>query len=239
MSLLLTIQQGSEQIVDAMPNLSQPTGSQEATINAFELALKGGWIMIPIVALLFIALVIVIERALVIKKASKEDTSFMDRIKDYIHDNKIDSALNLCRKTNTPYARMVEKGISRLGRPMNDIQVAIENVGDIEVAKLEKGFPWVATAAATAPMLGFLGTVTGMVRAFFDMANAGSNVDITLLSSGIYEALVTTVAGLIVGIIALFSYNYLVAEMNGVVNRMESRLMEFMDVLNEELRANN
>ena len=239
MSLLLSIQQGSDQVVATMPNLTQSAESHEAAINAFDLALKGGWIMIPIILLLFIAIVVFIERVLVIRKADKEDTSFMDRIKDYMHDNKIDSALNLCRKSGTPYARMVEKGISRLGRPMNDIQIAVENVGNIEVAKLEKGFAWVATAAATAPMLGFLGTVTGMVRAFFDMANAGSNVDITLLSSGIYEALITTVAGLIVGIIALFAYNYLVAEVNGVINKMENRSMEFMDVLHDELRIKN
>ena len=189
--------------------------------------------MIPIALLLFIAIAILIERVFVIKKAGKEDPSFMNRIKDYIHEGKIDSAINLCRMTNTPISRMIEKGISRLGRPMNDILVAVENVGNIEIAQLEKGFPWVATAAAAAPMLGFLGTVTGMVRAFFAMANAGSNVDITLLSSGIYEALVTTVAGLIVGIIALFAYNYLVAQVNGAVNKMETRSMEFMDLLNE------
>ena len=128
---------------------------------------------------------------------------------------------------------MIEKGISRLGRPMNDVLVAIENVGNIEVAKLEKGFSIIATIAAGAPMLGFLGTVTGMVRAFFDMANAGTNVDISLLSSGIYEALVTTVGGLIVGIIALFCYNYLVAQVDNVVNNLESQTMEFMDLLNE------
>ncbi len=238
MSLLLSIQQGAGQMVETMPDLTQTGESHEATINAFDLALKGGWIMIPIALLLFIAIVVFIERVLIIRKAGKEDTSFMDRIKDYIHEDKIESALNLCRKSDTPYARMVEKGISRLSRPMNDIQIAVENVGNLEVAKLEKGFTWVATAAATAPMLGFLGTVTGMVRAFFDMANAGSNVDITLLSSGIYEALVTTVAGLIVGIIALFAYNYLVAEVNGVINKMENRSMEFMDVLNDELRKN-
>ncbi len=232
MNLLLLIQEGASQLTDAMPELTTPE-VQEAEINAFELALKGGWIMIPIVFLLFVAVAVFIERVLVIRKAGKEDLSFMDRIKDYIHEGKIDSALSLCKNTNTPYARMVEKGISRLGRPMNDILVAIENVGNIEIAKLQKGFPWVATTAATAPMLGFLGTVTGMVRAFFDMANAGSNVDITLLSSGIYEALVTTVAGLIVGLIALFAYNYLVAEVNGVVNKMETRSMEFMDLLNE------
>jgi len=235
MGLLLTIQSAMAQTSEAMPDLSSSVTMQatEAHINTFELAIKGGWIMIPIALLLFIAVAIFIERVLVIKKAEKEDESFMHRIKDYIHEGKIKSAINLCKSTDTPYSRMVEKGISRLGRPMNDIQVAIENVGNIEVAKLEKGFTWVATAAGTAPMLGFLGTVTGMVRAFFDMANAGSNVDITLLSSGIYEALVTTVAGLIVGIIAMFAYNYLVSEVNGVVNKMEARSMEFMDLLNE------
>jgi len=204
-----------------------------AKINIWDLAVKGGWIMIPITLLLFIAIAVFIERILVINKASKEDPSFMNRIKDYIYAGKIESAINLCRTTNTPISRMVEKGISRLGRPMNDILVAIENVGNIEVAKLEKGFPWVATAAATAPMIGFLGTVTGMVRAFFAMANAGVNVDITLLSSGIYEALVTTVAGLVVGIIALLAYNYLVAQVTSAVNKMEMRSMEFMDLLNE------
>ena len=135
--------------------------------------------------------------------------------------------------TNTPSARMIEKGITRLGRPMNDVLVAIENVGNLEIAKLEKGFPLIATTAAGAPMLGFLGTVTGMVRAFFDMANAGTNVDVSLLSGGIYEALVTTVGGLVVGIITLFAYNYLVSQVDNVVNKMEARTMEFMDLLNE------
>ena len=141
---------------------------------------------------------------------------------------------NYCRTMNTPSARMIEKGISRLGRPINDVQVAIENVGNIEVAKLEKGLTVMATISGGAPMLGFLGTVTGMVRAFYEMANAGSgNIDITLLSGGIYEAMITTVGGLIVGIIAMFAYNYLVMLVDRVVNKMESRTMEFMDLLNE------
>ncbi len=234
MNLLLAIQNVAAQAQETMPDLTSAVSQpQEAHINAFELATKGGWIMIPIFLLLFVAIAIFIERIIVIKKAGKVDENFMKRIKDYIHEGKIDSALNLCRTLDKPYSRMIEKGISRLGRPMNDIQVAVENVGNIEIAKLEKGFTWVATSAGGAPMLGFLGTVTGMVRAFFDMANAGTNVDITLLSSGIYEALVTTVAGLIVGIIALFAYNYLVAEVNGVINKMESYSMEFMDLLNE------
>ncbi len=233
MNFLLFIQDGAAQVAQNMPDLTSSPEVQEVKINIFELALKGGIIMIPIAILLFVAVAVFIERILVIRKAGKEDTTFMNRIKDYIHEGKIDSALNLCKNTKTPYARMIEKGISRLGRPMNDILVAVENVGQIEIAKLEKGFTWVATTAGGAPMLGFLGTVTGMVRAFFDMANAGSNVDVTLLSSGIYEALVTTVAGLIVGIIALFAYNYLVAEVNGVVTKMETRSMEFMDLLHE------
>jgi Biopolymer transport proteins len=229
---LLFIQSEATEVITTMTEANVPEIT-EAKINLLELSMKGGWIMIPIIVLLIVAIAVFIERILVINKVSKLDDSFMNRIKDYIHEGKIDSAINLCKNTNTPYARMIEKGTSRLGRPMNDILVAIENVGDIEVAKLEKGFPWIATTAAGAPMLGFLGTVTGMVRAFFDMANAGSNVDVTLLSSGIYEALVTTVAGLIVGIIALFAYNYLVARVNGVITRMESSSMEFMDLLNE------
>lgn len=189
--------------------------------------------MIPIALLLFIAVGVFLERIMVINKAAKKDNTFMDRIKDYIHEGNIKSAEKLCLSANTPYSRMIGKGVQRLGRPMNDILVTIENVGNIEVAKLEKGFAWVATTAAGAPMLGFLGTVTGMVRAFFDMANAGSNVDITLLSSGIYEALVTTVGGLIVGIIALFAYNFLVAKVDNVVTKMETTTMDFMDLLNE------
>jgi biopolymer transport protein ExbB len=212
-------------LTDALPT--------EAQMNIFDLAVKGGWIMGVLLILSLIAVFVFIQRFLVIRSANKSDNSFMNRIKDYIHDGKIDSAINLCRKIRNPSARMIEKGISRLGRPMNDVLVAIENVGNIEVAKLEKGFPILATIAAGAPMIGFLGTVTGMVRAFFDMANAGSNVDVTLLSGGIYEALVTTVGGLIVGIVTLFGYNYLVSQVDNVVNNLESRTMEFMDLLNE------
>ncbi|MDR0506497.1 MAG: MotA/TolQ/ExbB proton channel family protein [Dysgonamonadaceae bacterium] len=228
MSILLFIQNGFSEAVFASQEVQEV-----AKMNILELALKGGWLMIPIFLLLFIAVAVFIERILVINKAGKEDTTFMNRIKDYIYEGKINSALNLCRSENTPYSRMVEKGISRLGRPMNDILVAVENVGEIEVAKLEKGFIWVATTAGGAPMVGFLGTVTGMVRAFFNMANGGNDVNITDLSSGIYEALVTTVAGLGVGIIALFAYNYLVSRVSGVITKMETRSMEFMDLLNE------
>ncbi|MDD2225642.1 MAG: MotA/TolQ/ExbB proton channel family protein [Dysgonamonadaceae bacterium] len=208
-------------------------GTPETTINAFDLAIKGGWLMIVLFVMLLLSIYVLIERILVIRSAGKEDDSFMNRIKDYIHEGKIESALALCRKTDTPAARMVEKGITRLGRPMSDITEAIENVGNIEIAKLEKGLPILATTAAGAPMIGFLGTVTGMVKAFMSMANAGVNVDVNILSTGIYEALITTVGGLIVGIIALFAYNYLTTQIKGIVNRMEMRIMEFMDILNE------
>ena len=224
---------GDANMVAPVSTVAENITPATADLNMWELSLKGGIIMIPLLILSILAIYIFIERTIVIRKAAKEDHTFMDRIKDYIHDGEIDSALGFCRKTKTPYARLIEKGISRLGRPMNDVLVAIENVGNLEVAKLEKGFPWLATAAAGAPMLGFLGTVTGMVRAFYNMAAAGSSADITTLSGGIYEALVTTVAGLVVGIIALFAYNYLVARVDGVVNQLEAKTMEFMDLLNE------
>ena len=202
-------------------------------LNIWSLMLKGGFFMIPLLLLSILSIYIFVERLLVVRKAAKEDKTFMDRIKDYIHDGEIDAALSLCKKTDTPAARLIAKGISRLGRPMNDVLVAIENAGNIEIAQLEKGFPWLATAAAGAPMIGFLGTVTGMVNAFYNMASAGNNADITTLSSGIYEALVTTIAGLVVGVIALFAYNYLVARVDGVMNQLETKTMEFMDLLNE------
>ena len=233
MSILLSLQAVGAQTAEQMPDLTAVTVPTEAEINVIDLAFKGGWIMVVLLLLSLMAGYIFIQRLLVIRRAGKEDQNFMNRIKDYIHEGKVDSALNLCRSTNTPSARMIEKGITRLGRPMNDVLVAIEKVGNLEIAKLEKGFPLIATTAAGAPMLGFLGTVTGMVRAFFDMANAGTNVDVSLLSGGIYEALVTTVGGLVVGIITLFAYNYLVSQVDNVVNKMEARTMEFMDLLNE------
>ena len=233
MSILLSLQAEGSQAADQMPDLTAVTLPTEAEINVIDLAFKGGWIMVVLLLLSLMAIYIFVQRLIIIRRAGKEDETFMNRIKDYIHEGKVDSALNLCRSTNTPSARMIEKGITRLGRPMNDVLVAIENVGNLEIAKLEKGFPLIATTAAGAPMLGFLGTVTGMVRAFFDMANAGTNVDVSLLSGGIYEALVTTVGGLVVGIITLFAYNYLVSQVDNVVNKMEARTMEFMDLLNE------
>ncbi len=194
--------------------------------------------MILLALLSIVAIFIFVRKVLEIRAAAKEENSFMERIKDYIHEGKIDSAKRLCADKDTPSARMIAKGLTRLGRPMSDIMVAIENTGNVEIGRLEKGLPIIATIAAGAPMIGFLGTVTGMVRAFFDMANAGNaGVDVALLSGGIYEALVTTVGGLVVGIVTLFAYNYLVALVDKVVNNMESKTLEFMDVLNEPISA--
>ncbi|MGM9800437.1 MAG: MotA/TolQ/ExbB proton channel family protein [Muribaculaceae bacterium] len=189
--------------------------------------------MIPLLILSLVCIYIFVERAIVINRATKHDETFMKRIKDYIHEGEIESAMNLCKKDNSPYSRLIAKGITRIGRPMSDVLVAIENTGNIEVAALGKGLPWLATTAAGAPMLGFLGTVIGMVQAFFDIASQGTAANIATFSSGIYTALVTTVAGLIVGIIALFAYNYLVARINSVMNMLETKSMEFMDLLNE------
>ncbi|MBE0674185.1 MAG: MotA/TolQ/ExbB proton channel family protein [Bacteroidales bacterium] len=220
----------SSMFQEPVAGLQEP---QELSISFIDLAIKGGWVMIPILLLSFLAIYIFVERYYVITRAGKEDVNFMNRIKDYIYDGKIDAAMALCRSTDSPAARMVEKGINRLGRPLNDVSAAIENVGKLEIYKLEKGLPVLATAAGAAPMIGFLGTVIGMIKAFYDMSNAGNNIDVSMLSDGIYTALVTTVAGLIVGIIAYFAYNSLVVKVEKVVFKLEATSTEFMDILNE------
>jgi len=222
-------------LLQDLPRAAQTTAQTELTLLDF--AIKGGWVMIPIALLSLAAAYIFIERYYVIKKATKEDTNFMNRIKDYIHDGKVDAALALCRSTDNPSARMIEKGISRLGRPLQDISTAIENVGKLEISKLEKGFPTLATITGAEPMLGFLGTVIGMVQSFYAMSQAGNNIEVSLLSDGIYTALITTVAGLIVGILGYFAYNTLVVRVERVVFNLEATLTEFMDILNEPLKT--
>ena len=207
--------------------------SQEMNFSLIEMATKGGWLMIVLLALSVMAIYIFGNKWWMIRKAGKIDKNFMKDIHDMIHEGKIKSAIALCQKYDSPVARLVEKGIERIGRPLADIQAAVENMGNVEVARLEKGLPMLATIAGGAPMIGFLGTVTGMIRAFFEMANAGNNIDITLLSGGIYEAMVTTVGGLFVGIIAYFGYNYLSSQISNLVFKMESTTIEFIDMLHE------
>lgn len=203
------------------------------SLKFWSLVIDGGYIMIPLALLLLLTIYIFTERFIIINRALREDPTFMKRIRDYVHEADLDSAERLCRNTDTPYSRIILKGLQRIGRPTQDVLAAIDNTGNLEVANLGKGLPWLSTTAAGAPMLGFLGTVVGMIQAFYTLAKAGAASNITLLSGGIYQALVTTVAGLIVGIIALFAYNYLVARINRVMNRMEASSIEFMDLLNE------
>ncbi len=193
--------------------------------------------MWPLLALGGVTIFIFVERYLAIRKASSLDINFMNRIRDFILDGKMRSAVELCRATDTPVARMIEKGIERIGRPMADVQSAIENVANLEVSKLEENLPALASIAGGAPMIGFLGTVLGMVRTFMDLSAAGGTIDMSLLAGGMYVAMVTTVAGLVVGIPAFFGYNYLVARIEKLVFRMEANSIAFMDILNRPAKA--
>ena len=224
--MLTNLLQAGVEAVPVQPNAS-----------LFGMAAKGGWLMLVLLLLSILAIYIFGKKWWVIRQAGRIDKDFMMDIRDYIHDGKIKSAQTLCTKYDTPVARMVEAGIIRIGRPLRDIQIAVENVGNVEVANLEKGLPYLATIAGGAPMIGFLGTVTGMIQAFFNMANAGNNIDITLLSSGIYTAMVTTVGGLIVGILAYFGYNYLSTKISSLVYDMESATIKLLDVLSDHTES--
>ena len=204
-------------------------------ISLWQMALNGGWIMLVLALLLALAIYIAVERYLALRQAVKveNDDLFMNNIREYIHKGDVDGARALSKQTNSPLARMVDKGLSRLGRPLSDIQAAIENEGKLEVARLEKRVSLVATVASLGPMIGFLGTVTGMVTCFQDMAFAGNNIEINTLATGMYQAMVTTIGGLIVGIICYFLYNVLVTRINKVVLDIEVRATEFMDLLHE------
>jgi biopolymer transport protein ExbB len=219
------------QINEAAEAISGSEG--EITLPILDLVIKGGWIMAIIGILSIIAFYIFFERYFVIGRASRQDKNFMNNIRGYIHEGKLESARALCVTNKSPIGRMIDKGLARIGKPLNDINAAIENAGKLEVSKLEKNVAGLATIAGAAPMLGFLGTVIGMIRAFYDMSMAGNNINIELLSRGIYQAMITTVGGLIVGIIAYIFYNVLVARIQKVVYQLEITASEFMDVLHE------
>ena len=222
-----TVAQAAEPAMKAAPQ------QVEQSYSLIQMAAKGGWLMIVLAILSVIAIYIFGKKWWMIHKAQQVDKNFMRDIRDYIHEGKVKSALSLCEKYDSPVARLVEKGIERIGRPLTDIQTAVENTGNVEIARLEKGLPTLATISGGAPMIGFLGTVLGMVQAFFNMANAGNNIDITLLSSGIYTAMITTVGGLIVGILAYFGYNYLTAQISNLMFKMETATIDFIDLLHE------
>ncbi|TYP97331.1 outer membrane transport energization protein ExbB [Tenacibaculum adriaticum] len=211
--------------------------SQEKTLSIYNLIMDGGLGGQIIIALLFVllavALYIYFERFFAIKAASQVDKNFMNQIRDHISSGKLEAAKALCDNTNTPTARLIGKGISRIGKPLDDINKAIENAGKLEVYQLERNVSVLATIAGAAPMIGFLGTVIGMIVAIHEIANSGGQIDIKMLSDGLYTAMTTTVAGLIVGIIAYVTYNHLVVRTDKVVYQMEAKSVEFLDLLNE------
>jgi len=213
--------------------------SEEKTLSVIDLIFNGGTGSVVIISVLFlmlgVALYIYFERILAIKAASKIDKNFMNQIRDYVTGGKLDAAKMLCAQTDSPVARLTEKGVSRIGKPLDDINTAIENAGTLEVYKLEKNVSVLATVAGAAPMIGFLGTVIGMILAFHEMATSGGQAEMGSLASGIYTAMTTTVAGLIVGIIAYMGYNHLVNRTDKVVHKMEANAVEFLDLLNEPL----
>lgn len=229
------LQTNAGNVINETPAQADTAGLhiEEEGLNVLDMAMNGGYIMIPIAILSLIAIYLLVERYLTIKKAGRNDPLFMKRIKDMVLDGNIKGAINLCESTNTPIARMMGKGLSRIGKPLKDINVAVQNVGNLEVSKLEKGMPILATIAGAAPMIGLLGTVTGLIKTFHSMAENADGIDAGAFSSGIYEAMVTTVAGLIVGIIAYISYNILTSMIDKVVYKMEATSTEFLDILHE------
>ncbi len=213
--------------------LDQVSGSANQSISLLELLTKGGYMMIPLVILSIVAVYIFIERILSLQKASKTPSGFKEEIRSRVISGDISGASLLCKETGTPVARMIEKGISRIGHPLKNIEVSIENTGKIEIYKLEKNLGTLATISGAAPMLGFLGTVTGMIQAFISIAQEEGAVSPKLLSSGIYEAMVTTATGLLIGVLAYLGYNYLVARVQKLIHSMEYNSIEFIDLLQE------
>lgn len=231
--LNLFIQNQTEEVANALAE-GEPV---EKTLSVIELITTGGTAGMIIIALLFFLLImacyIYFERIFAIKDASKIDSNFMNQIKDYVTNGKIESAQNLCSTANTPVSRLIGKGISRIGKPLEDINTAIENAGRLEIYNLEKNVSVLATISGAAPMIGFLGTVIGMILSIFEIANSGGSIDIKTLADGLYTAMTTTVAGLIVGIVAYVAYNHLVVKTDKMVYQMEANSLEFLDLLNE------
>jgi len=232
-NFLLQVTVGNSPITE----VAETIATEEKTLTVWQLVSSGGTggaiIMFTLLILSILAVYIIVERFLVIKQASKEDENFMNQIKDNILDGKIDAAKELCSANDSPIARMIEKGVVRIGKPLSDIGTAVENTGKLELNKLEKNLSTLATISGAAPMIGFLGTVIGMILVFHKMAAGGGGVDLQTLSDGIFTAMVTTVAGLIVGIMAYVGYNTLVARVEKIVFVMEARTMEFLDILHE------
>lgn len=215
---------------DSVMAITEPV---QESINVWDMALKGGWIMAVLALLSVVGIYIFFERYATLRNAMKKNPRMLERLHDNIKDNDLKSALNYCRNQESPLSRVLEKGLKAYNLSASSMRQALDNSAGLEIAKLEKGLPILSTIAAAGPMIGFLGTVTGMVQAFWEMANAGNNIDVSLLSSGIYEAMITTVGGLIVGIVSIFAYNYLVALVDKVQNDIEGDIITFMEIASE------
>ncbi|HOS57566.1 MAG TPA: MotA/TolQ/ExbB proton channel family protein [Bacteroidales bacterium] len=238
--MLPILQSPMSQIVDTVSQVASSVGTavpeiKKTSILSLVFDPNSLWIMIPLMLMLIFGIYIFVERWLTLRQASREEQNFMNNIRDFVHDGKIESAKVLCKGNGTPLARMIEKGLSRVGKPLNDISAAVENAGQLEIQQLEKRVSVLATIASIAPMLGFLGTVVGMIIAFHNMASNPNNLSITILSSGIYTAMITTVGGLIVNIIVSVFYNILVAKISHIVYVLEDKATEFMDLLHEPI----
>lgn len=229
MILLQTISTDSLATMDSLGAANTPEN-----IGLLDLLLKGGYMMIPLYILFVLAIFIFIQKLITLNKAAKTPGHLMDQVRVLVQSGQIDKAKMLCAGENTPVANMIAKGIERIGSPLKNIEVSIENVGKIEIYKLEKNLGLLATVSGAAPMIGFLGTVTGMIQAFISIAQEEGNVSPKLLSMGIYEAMITTAAGLVVGIIAYLGYNYLVTQVSKLVHNMEYTSIEFIDLLQDK-----
>ena len=227
------LQTATEAAVEAVPV------QEELSFSLISMAAKGGWLMLVLLALSIVAIYIFGKKWWSIRQAGRIDKNFIKDVDNYLLEGKVRSARALCKRSDTPIARMIDKGVERIDKPLADIRIAVENVANVEVAQLEKGLPVLATIAGGAPMIGFLGTVMGMVQAFFNVAQAGNNIDITLLSGGIYTAMITTVGGLIVGILAYFGYNFLTAQVTSLVAKMEASSIEFLDAAQARKESHN
>ena len=219
--------------------ITQVAEPVQETLNILDLAVKGGWIMIVLAILSILGIYIFVERFMTLRKAMQKNPYLLDRINDNLRDNDPKSAMNYCERMNTPMSRILVKGVKDSNLDLPSLRQVLENNAALEIAALEKGLPILSTIGAVAPMLGFLGTVTGMVQAFWQMSNAGNNIDVSLLSGGIYEAMVTTVGGLIVGIIAIFAYNYLVARVDKAQNLMEADIISFLEIVSDIRNGNS
>jgi biopolymer transport protein ExbB len=230
MNLLQTLSTGNEMVADTLSTLE--TGSGD--ISLIDLMIAGGYMMIPLYALFVLAIFIFVERVITLKKAEKTPAAMVDQVKMMVQSGNIQQARMICQGEDTPVANMIAKGLERIGSPLKNIEVAIENVGKIEIYKLEKNLNLLATISGAAPMIGFLGTVAGMIQAFIAIAQEEGMVSPKLLSSGIYEAMITTAAGLVVGILAYLGYNYLVTQVSKLIHSMEYTTIEFIDLLQEK-----